>query len=305
MAHADPRPITWVRPTRASGICRSPASPRAPLVDELAGVTGLAQLQIVVVDQLRGREAVVQLDEVEVLRVDAGDVVRLGRGLAGERVDIGLDLIGVRPRVGRHHRSGDLHGARALLGRQRPKTLLRHEHHRGRAVPGGAAHEQRVGVAHHLGVHDLVEAERLLVLRERVEGRVRVILLCDLRELLEADAVVLVRVLHSRLREHTRHQARAEHALNAHYRAVTPAGLEHLAVTPRLAGRAEQTLLAHLLHADCKTHVGLAGLDREVHGANRGRTGRARIGDVVDRDAGLPDLLLDALPHAGPRLGHV
>ena len=52
-------------------------APRAALVDELAGLARRAELQVVVVDQLGGREAVVQLDEVEILRVDARRLVRL------------------------------------------------------------------------------------------------------------------------------------------------------------------------------------------------------------------------------------
>ena len=42
--------------------------------------------------ELGGGEAVVQLDEVEVLGADARLLVRLLGGVAGERVDVGQDL---------------------------------------------------------------------------------------------------------------------------------------------------------------------------------------------------------------------
>src|SRR6202035_4185763 len=45
-----------------------PVAPRAPPVDEVARAPGLAQLEVLVVDELGGGEAVVQLHQVEVLR---------------------------------------------------------------------------------------------------------------------------------------------------------------------------------------------------------------------------------------------
>src|SRR5205823_8271936 len=50
------------------------------------------------------------------------------------------------------------------------------------------------------------------------------------------------------------------------------------------------------------THVALARLDGHEHDPQRGGAGGARIGHVVDGDAGLADLLLDALTDAGVRL---
>ena len=46
-------------------------------------------------DELGGGEAVVQLDQVEVLGADAGLLVGLLGGVAGERVDVGEDLAGL------------------------------------------------------------------------------------------------------------------------------------------------------------------------------------------------------------------
>ena len=102
---AEPRPITWARPTLAPSIWRSPASPRrwwhtsqmlampgggdrmalgleparhvdrrravAPgraRLEERHGLTLGAEHEVVVVHELGGGEAVVQLDEIEVLR---------------------------------------------------------------------------------------------------------------------------------------------------------------------------------------------------------------------------------------------
>ncbi len=50
-------------------------------------------------DQLGRREAVVQLDEVELVGTDAGNLVRLVRRVAGEGVDVGLHLRALGPRV--------------------------------------------------------------------------------------------------------------------------------------------------------------------------------------------------------------
>ena len=115
----------------------------------------------------------------------------------------------------------------------------------------------------------------------------------DLGELLEADAVVLVGVLHAGLPEHRRHRARAEPAVDRHDPAVATLGLVTCWRPLRAALPAEQAHLAHLLHADREADVGFAGLDR------RGSTVRTAVAPVahalthvVDRDAGLADLLL-------------
>src|SRR5690348_13117454 len=56
-------------------------TPGRPRVEEVHRAARLAERQVVVVDQLSGREAVVQLDEVKVLRADASLFVRLPGGL--------------------------------------------------------------------------------------------------------------------------------------------------------------------------------------------------------------------------------
>ena len=62
-----PETLTGVLPSRQV----------APAVEEVGRAALLAQHQVVVVDQLGGGEAVVQLDQVEVLRADAGLLVGL------------------------------------------------------------------------------------------------------------------------------------------------------------------------------------------------------------------------------------
>ena len=149
---AEPRPMTWARPTLAPSIWRSPASPRrwwqisqmlampvaaigwpldsrppdtftgvepsrqvAPGLEEVDGVAGLAEHEVVVVHQLGGGEAVVELHEVEVLGGHAGGLVGLGGGDPGEGVDVREDLAGLLVRVGGEHRRRHLHGPTLLL----------------------------------------------------------------------------------------------------------------------------------------------------------------------------------------------
>ena len=151
--------------------------------------------------ELGGGEAVVELDEVQVLGTDSGLLVGDRRCVAGEGVDVGEDLAGLLVRVGGEHRRRDLHRATLLLERERAQLRLA-DHDRCRtAVAVGRAHGPRVRVGDHHVVHDLVEREALRVGRERVEHRVGVVLLADLREGLEAHLAVLVAVLHADLGE--------------------------------------------------------------------------------------------------------
>ena len=126
------------------------------------------------------------------------------------------------------------------------------------------------------------------------------VLLGDLGEQLEVDAAVLVAVLHADLREHARHRLGADAAVDRRDRAVAALRRPRVGV---LAARAagEQARARELLDADREAHVALAGLHRHDRGAQRGRAGRARVGDVVDGDAGLADLLLERLADAAGR----
>ena len=67
-------------------------------------------------DQLGGGEAVVQLDQVEVLGAHAGLLVGLLGGVAGQGVDVGQHLAGLFPGIGGEHRRRHL---------DRPAPLIR------------------------------------------------------------------------------------------------------------------------------------------------------------------------------------
>ena len=69
-----------MRPSR-QGARESMKSPAPP---------GSQRREVVVVEELGGGEAVVELDEVEVVGADAGVLVGLVGGVAGEGVDVGL-----------------------------------------------------------------------------------------------------------------------------------------------------------------------------------------------------------------------
>ncbi len=182
-----------------------------------------AEHQVVVVHELGRREAVVQLDQVEVGRRDAGDVVRLLRRPPGQRVDVGQHLAALLVRVARQDRGGDLDGPATLVGVERLELGVADEHCRRGAVAVRRAHGPGVRVGDHDVVHDHLERHRLAVGRERVERRVRVVLLGDAGEQLERDAAVLVAVLHADLREGARHAGGAEPAVEVHHGAVRAA----------------------------------------------------------------------------------
>ena len=80
-----------------------------------------------------------------------------------------------------------------------------------------------------------------------------------------------------------------------------PFGVQCLAVGLGRAAAAEQAGAGELLDADGEAHVALARLDRHDRRAQRGGAGGARVGHVVDGDAGLADLLLQLLADAGAR----
>ena len=83
-----------------------------------------------------------------------------------------------------------------------------------------------VRVGDHDVVHDLVERHLLGVGGQRVERRVRVVLLADLGEELEARAAVLVAVLHADLGEDARHDLGADAAVDRGDRAVAAGGVQ-------------------------------------------------------------------------------
>jgi hypothetical protein len=94
---------------------RLAVAPRGAAVEEVDGAALLAQLEVVVVDELRGGEAVVELDEVEVLGTDSGLLVGLVRGHAGEGVHVGQDLAALLPGIAGEDRRRDLDRPALLL----------------------------------------------------------------------------------------------------------------------------------------------------------------------------------------------
>ncbi len=78
------------------------------------------------------------------------------------------------------------------------------------------------------------------------------VLVGDLGELLEADAVILVGVRHTSLGEHTRHGCSAE---NAVYRGDRPEPARRLVdIGLDLGATGEQAHLSHLLDTDSEAH---------------------------------------------------
>src|SRR5438270_406868 len=125
----------------AGHVDRQPAvAPRSPRLEEVDGPALLAQHQVVVVDQLGRREAVVELDQVEVVGTDAGLLVGLLGRVAGESVDVGQDLARLLPRIGGEHRSADLDRPPLLLLGERLKGRAVDDHGRGGPVTVGRAH---------------------------------------------------------------------------------------------------------------------------------------------------------------------
>ena len=246
--------------------------------------------------QLGRGEAVVELDEVEVLRADTRLLVCLLCGNAGEGVHVGEHLAGLLVRVAGEHGGGHLDGAALLLLRQCLQLLAADDDRSGCPVTIGGAHGACVRVGDHDVVHDLLQRHALRVGGERVEGGVRVVLLRDLREHLERGATVLVAVLHAHLGEGAGHVVGADASVGAGDRTVATTRCPLL----RCAGgtRTQQADARELLDADSEAHVGLPGLDRHDGGAQCGGTRGTRVRDVVHRDAGLADLLLDLLADA-------
>src|SRR5579871_4033626 len=99
----------------------APAERRVAGVDQLAGFALGAKAEVLVVHDLSGRKAIVQLDQVDVLRPDAGHLVGGLRRHAGHGVEVRHHRVARRVRIAGHrrgaHPNGAAHQAKALGGR--------------------------------------------------------------------------------------------------------------------------------------------------------------------------------------------
>ena len=135
-----------------------------------------------------------------------------------------------------------------------------------------------------------------------VERGVRWFFTQTLANMLEGGAVVAVAVLHADVGEHAGHGLGADVAVDRGDRAVAPVGASAPSPARR---RREQPRARQLLDADGQAVVALAGLHRHRRDAQGGGAGGAGVGDVVDGDAGLADLLLELLAACRPRAHEV
>src|ERR1700722_18658171 len=79
---------------------RSTVTERRTRLEEVDGTPGRTEHQVVVVDQLGGGKAVVELDQVEVLGADSRLLVSLLGGIPGQGVHVGQDLARLFPGIG-------------------------------------------------------------------------------------------------------------------------------------------------------------------------------------------------------------
>src|SRR5260370_30658475 len=110
----------------------------AAFVDKLAGLAVAAKSEVLVMHQLRGREAVMQFAERDILRADSSLLVGLLRRAPSERADIGQREIAFSPGIRREHRVRDprsLPAAGELL-----QLVLADEDRRRRAVSSPPTH---------------------------------------------------------------------------------------------------------------------------------------------------------------------
>src|SRR6185369_11609027 len=160
------------------------------LLDETARLALAAEAEALVGDELVRREAIVQLDDLHVLRTEPALLVDLLGGLLGEVLADHLDhgLLEARRVIGRHRHGRDrdalVHAV--LLG-----ELLGAENRRRRSVARRAALELGERLEDHRRRQDLLQARRDPELRALVGDRVLAVLHGHLRELLLGGAVLL------------------------------------------------------------------------------------------------------------------
>ena len=264
------------------------------VVDEAFRAAFGAEAERLVGDQLVVREAVVQLDDVDILGPDAGGLIDLvGRGSRHVEADHLHHVAGVEGRggVGGHRLRGDPDVlAQAVLAGE----LLRHQHGRRGAAGRRAGHQAR----HHAGpdhliVHDVVGGDFLAEQRQRIVPGVPARLGADFGERRQRRAVFLhvAEAGAAEIAQRQRHAGGIDQLVGGRVELVERAG-------PVGEDGAERAGL-HLLEAERQHAVERAGLDRLPRQEQRGRAGRAIVVDVDDRDAGHADLVERALAAGG------
>src|SRR5579884_3037837 len=88
-----------------------PAMGRLAAVDQGSALTFVAQTQILVVQDLRRGEAVVQLDQIEIRDVDTRGFVSQLRGRTRDLVEIGQTVLDARVNAAQRLRGANSHGA--------------------------------------------------------------------------------------------------------------------------------------------------------------------------------------------------
>src|SRR5581483_5584781 len=142
-------------------------------------------------------------------------------------------------------------------------------------------------------VLDLLKRVLVTELRVRVVHRVAVVLLGDLGELLGRGAVAL-HVVTAGVSEDLRGRRRRRERIQLDHLAEVPAHRR----TPVHELQAQRPLL-HLLEANGQHAVGHAARDQLAGEVKRGRTRRAVVVDVYDRDPAQPQLVDRLLPGRG------
>ena len=219
-----------------------------------------------------------QLDHLEVRGPQTGLVVDTLRGLhihvvADQALAGAVEAVG---EVGRHGLPDDLHRLtrQAVLVDER----LRGQDRRAGPVRGRRALQLGQRVVDHPRPQDVVQRVGLLELGVRVVDRVLVVLVADLGEML-CGAAVLLHVLAARRSEHPRRR-REQHLGDLGHRQDV---LFHR-VGAVVVGRLQRTRL-HLLEAERDRAVGEPAANRLRGKVQRGRSGRAVVVDVDDRDS--------------------
>lgn len=264
------------------------------VADKLVGLSRLREAERVEDDHLVGTEAIVKLDNLDILGSDAGLAHGLldgksghvladevdgaageeAGGVGGDALSGNKNSLGLEVRAGVEEGLGDKDGSSTTVG-------------------GRAALKLGERLKDHGRLRDLLAGVDLLELGVRVVGGVSVVDAGNLGEVIESSA----KLLHVFTASIAKHLGGARSSLEA-------SGLSHhgdgrangvLAVVEEALERARH----HLLEADNHDTVGSARGDEGAAHGEAGRAGRAVVVDVVEGDLGHAELVEDALAAGG------